>query len=92
MSKVALVYLDNYEIENVYNALKKGIDLIGGIEKFVDKDEKILIKPNLLKPRSPEYAVTTHPSVFEAMIKILKKMTIKIYPTEILPEKVPQYR
>ena len=77
MSKVALVYLDNYEIENVYNALKKGIDLVGGIEKFVNKDEKILIKPNLLKPRSPEYAVTTHPSVFEAMVKILKENDYK---------------
>lgn len=73
MAKVALVYLDNYEIENVYNALSRGINLLGGIEEFVKKDEKILIKPNFLKPRKPETATTTHPGVFEALIKILKE-------------------
>ncbi len=73
MSKVAVIKCEDYDIENVYNAVKRGIDLIGGIEKFINKEEKILLKPNLLAGNSPEKAVTTHPAVFEAIIKILRE-------------------
>ncbi len=73
MNKVAVIKCESYEVEKVYESLKRGIDLIGGIERFVSKEENILIKPNLLRAKEVEYAVTTHPSVFEALIMILKE-------------------
>jgi uncharacterized protein (DUF362 family)/Pyruvate/2-oxoacid:ferredoxin oxidoreductase delta subunit len=74
MSKVAIVRCDNYEKELVYNAVEKSINLLGGIEKFVKKGEKVLIKPNLLSPKKPEKAVTTHPEIVRAIIKLVKKV------------------
>ena len=50
-SKVILIPCDTYDEEVIYEKIKKGIELLGGIEKFADKDEKILLKPNLLKKR-----------------------------------------
>lgn len=73
MAKVALIACDSYEPEQVYVALKKGIALLGGIEKFVKPKERILMKPNLLRAKKAENAVTTHPSVMEALIRILKE-------------------
>lgn len=70
-SKVAVVYCDSYDDEQVYRAMCVGTDMLGGIECFVGKDEKILIKPNFLVPSEPDKAVITHPSVISAMLRLL---------------------
>jgi len=72
-SKVAIIRCNDYNQDNVYQALKRGIDLIGGLDKFVKKGEKILLKVNNLAGSSPDESVTTHPSILEAMIRILDK-------------------
>ena len=72
-SRVALISCPEYKDELVYEAVKQGIDLLGGIATFVSKDDKILLKPNLLRKASPEQAVTTHPTVFRAIAKILRE-------------------
>lgn len=69
---VALVYIDSYDEEKVYNALKQAVDLLGGIAKFIQQDEKVLLKPNLLSGALPQRAITTHPSVFSAAAKLLQ--------------------
>ncbi|MBC3887619.1 DUF362 domain-containing protein [Acetobacterium paludosum] len=75
-SQVVIMGCGDYDSELVYEKLKTAIDLLGGIEKFVNKDEKILIKPNLLRGKNLALAVTTHPSVFEAVIRILQEAGI----------------
>jgi uncharacterized protein (DUF362 family)/Pyruvate/2-oxoacid:ferredoxin oxidoreductase delta subunit len=72
-SKVALIICPEYEDKLVYEAVKQGINLLGGIETFVGKDDKILLKPNLLRKAAPEQAVTTHPTVFRAVAKLLRE-------------------
>ena len=74
MSKsiVALVPIDTYEQEAVDEAVRKGISLLGGWERFLQRDEKILLKPNLLGKALPQRAVTTHPAVFAAVAKALQ--------------------
>lgn len=70
-STVALIKCDAYDEEQVYQAVRAGINLIGGITHFVKHGEKIVIKPNVLIGSSPEKCVCTHPSVFKAVGKIL---------------------
>jgi len=65
-STVALVRCVSYELEAVERALNRGLDLLGGIARFVQPDETIVLKPNLLLGRDPDRCVTTHPSVFRA--------------------------
>jgi len=48
-------------------AVERGISLLGGVEIFALKGEKILLKPNLLSASPPEKCVTTHPSLFRAV-------------------------
>ena len=64
---VALVRCESYGEARVYDALLKGLQLLGGVERFVRSDERVVLKPNLLAGRGPERAVTTHPSVFRAV-------------------------
>jgi uncharacterized protein (DUF362 family)/ferredoxin len=71
--KVTIVSCPDYASEKVFAALKESIDLLGGIQQFVKPGIRVLIKPNLLSGRPPEKAVTTHPSVVKATIKLVKE-------------------
>ncbi|MBQ3107692.1 MAG: DUF362 domain-containing protein [Firmicutes bacterium] len=71
-SKVVLIPVESYENRTaILDALRRGLQLLGGPEAFFEKEERILLKPNLLKTAVPEQAITTHPAVFWAMGKLL---------------------
>lgn len=70
-STVAIVRCGSYEPDTVENAVRRAVDLLGGIGSFVRPGERILLKPNLLGPHSPEEAVTTHPAIVRAMAELV---------------------
>lgn len=70
-SAVALVRCETYEDQAVYEAVGRGLGLLGGAERFTSQGERVLLKPNLLVGTSPTASVTTHPSVFRAVARHL---------------------
>ena len=72
-SKVAIIPCYSYDQDEVDAAVRKGISEIGGARQFIKKDERILFKPNLLTRAAQNKAVTTHPSVFEAVVRHFKE-------------------
>lgn len=71
-SSVALVRCESYDEAEVYTALNRSISLLGGIKGFAAPGDKIVLKPNVLIGAGPDRCITTHPSVFKAMGRILK--------------------
>jgi uncharacterized protein (DUF362 family)/Pyruvate/2-oxoacid:ferredoxin oxidoreductase delta subunit len=43
------------------------------MEAFVRPGQRVLVKPNLLSPLPPERAVTTHPAVVEAVVRLVQQ-------------------
>lgn len=78
-SKVSIVRCKDYSLSLVQEATRRAIDLIGGISSFIKPQSKVLVKPNLLMAKEPEFGVDTHPEVVRAVIKILKEVDCKIY-------------
>jgi len=72
-SIVAIVRCPSYEEQVVFDAVMRGFFLLGGASTFFDKNERILLKPNALSAVDPRLGVTTHPAVFEAVIKVMKE-------------------
>jgi uncharacterized protein (DUF362 family)/Pyruvate/2-oxoacid:ferredoxin oxidoreductase delta subunit len=72
-SSVSIVKCQDYDEDKVLSALRQSIDLIGGIQTFVKKGSRVLLKPNLLIGKSPEKAATTHPSILRGMIQIIQE-------------------
>ena len=68
---VALIPIATYDQDAVDAAVARGIDLLGGIARFVKPEERILLKPNLLSRALPQKAITTHPAVFSAVCSLL---------------------
>ena len=58
-------------LDKVKEIIKKSIDELGGIGKFVNKGERVLIKPNLIMMKAPDKAATTHPSVVRAVAELV---------------------
>lgn len=72
-SKVVIIECRKYKQELVDRAVSEAVELLGGWERFVTKEERIVLKPNLLARCSPEKACTTHPQVFAAVGSSLRQ-------------------
>ncbi len=68
---VAVVRCDDYVPEAADAAVRRAVDLAGGIGRFVSPGERVLLKPNLLQGQEPERCVTTHPAVVAAVARLL---------------------
>jgi len=73
--------LDNVKVAIVrcldpFKDVKKALDLIDA-EKVVNKDERVLIKPNYIIAEGPEYVHVTDPRIIEALIVWLKNLDIE---------------
>ena len=68
MARVSIIKAsyDDMDIDSLLSPL-------GGMEQFIDKGEKVLLKPNILSAKSPDTAVNTHPKLVRAIAQIVKK-------------------
>ena len=55
------------------------LEPFGGMESFVKKGDKVLLKVNILSAREPDRAVTTHPEIVRAVAKAVRKVGGKPY-------------
>lgn len=70
-ARVSMVRCSDYQHEHVYRSIKASLDHLGGIETFVSKGDRVLLKPNFLIGRSPERCVNTHPAVVRAVAELV---------------------
>ena len=67
--RVALVRCESYDLDRVRAAVGQALKLLGGMERFVQRGDRVLVRPNLIAPRPIEAAATTHPAVVEAVVR-----------------------
>ncbi len=70
-TEVALLKCTGYEEPALGEKIRALVDSLGGIKKFVNPGEKVLLKPNVLTAAKPEQAVTTHPAVVKAVAEMV---------------------
>ena len=72
-SKVVLVRCESYDEELVYSRLRTGIACLGGLSSFIQPDEKVLMKLNLVRDAEVERAVTVHPAIVVQLARIFSE-------------------
>ncbi|NHJ86369.1 MAG: DUF362 domain-containing protein [Asgard group archaeon] len=73
-TKVAIVKVENDDVES---AVRKIIELLGGLEKFIGNASEVILKPNLLSaPKDPETRakIRTDPRILDALSKMLGEL------------------
>lgn len=71
-AKVVLKFCPDYTAD-VEKSLREGLEEWGGMSRFVNPGQKVLLKVNLLMKKRPEEAVTTHPKVVEAVVRLVQE-------------------
>ena len=71
-TRVAIVQQPDYSA-TISASVKKAIELAGGLASIISPGDTVLLKPNLLSPRPPEEAVTTHPEIVRAVAACVRE-------------------
>lgn len=67
-----LYHVSEYREELLYPAVCKAMDTLS-VPHDLRPDLKVVIKPNLVMAKSPDYPVTTHPLVVKAIVRYLRE-------------------
>ena len=70
---VAIQRCASYDPQQVYSAISRQLELLGGADRFFQKGQRVLIKPNLIVPKGPDIPAQTHPEVIYAVARIVKE-------------------
>lgn len=73
MEKVSLSRCEDYKYDLVKKAINESFENLGGVSKFINPGDRVLLKLNLLMKKRPEEAITTHP----IFVKVLAEVLIK---------------
>lgn len=74
MSTVSIATCETYQDDAVEQALITALEPLGGIAAFVKPHDRVFLKVNLLSPAAPDRAVTTHPAVVRALIRVVRSV------------------
>ncbi|UCC39106.1 MAG: DUF362 domain-containing protein [Candidatus Aminicenantes bacterium] len=78
-AKVAIVKASDYESKEISAGLKKGLALLGGLEKIIKPKSKVFVKINHLSSSSPpERGIITHPAFTKEVLRLLKEFDLEI--------------
>ena len=72
MFQVSVQRVERYERGLVAAGLSRLLEPLGGMGRFVNPGERVLVKPNMLSAKLPEAAVTTHPEILRAVIELVQ--------------------
>ncbi len=78
-SRVSLVRCQSYNPQTVENKVREALDLLGGMPHFIKPGSRVLLKPNLLMAKEPEFGVTTHPEVVRSVTRMLKNIHCRVF-------------
>lgn len=68
---VSVINCERYSYKLVKQGIIKSLNNVGGVDKFINSGDKILLKLNLLMKKKPEEATTTHPIFTQALVEVL---------------------
>jgi len=69
---VAVTRVGDYRDEDVLEAVRRQFELLGGLDRFIARGDRVLLKPNFIVPRRRELAAQTDPAVILAVARLVK--------------------
>lgn len=70
---VAVTRCVEYDTERIEAAVRRCVNLLGGMARFVKPGQRVLVKPNLVHASDPAKAIVTHPTVVGAVVRMVQE-------------------
>ena len=77
-SRVVLSRVEEYDIDKIYETVKRDINKLIPLNELITKDTNVFIKLNCVGGYAPESGITTHPRFVEGVIRVVKEYTDNI--------------
>lgn len=78
MSKVIIKKCDEYILDDIKNKISDSLEELGGITNLIPLNANIFIKCNCVGPFDKDLGITTHPTIVEAVLQLIKTRTNNI--------------
>ncbi|HEX3048446.1 MAG TPA: DUF362 domain-containing protein, partial [Bacillota bacterium] len=72
MSKVIIKECEDYQIDRLISVINAGMEELGGWDPYLRPGMKVLLKVNLIGPKTSDSAAVTHMEFVRALARILK--------------------
>ena len=73
MHTVSLIRADSYELQQLKSNIEYLLKPLGGMKKIVSKDDRVLLKPNLLTGSRPTKECITRPEIVYCVAQLVKE-------------------
>lgn len=58
---------------SVWEMVQEAVAVLGGVQRFIQRGDRVLLKPNVGWDRQPEQAANTHPGVVAAVVRLCRE-------------------
>ncbi len=72
-----LPWISVAEGKNIPLITRMAINMLGGMDRFVKRGDRVVVKPNIAWNRSPEQAANTHPEVVGEIVRMCRETGAK---------------
>ncbi len=72
-SPVYIADCDSYDVDAIHARISEALSSLGITRELIE-NKKVLIKPNLVLAKKPEFAATTHPAFVTAIAKLMHEL------------------
>jgi uncharacterized protein (DUF362 family) len=79
LSKVLIQECKNYNVDMIIEKINTAIEMLGGWDRFVKPQDKVLLKVNLIGPKASDSAAVTHAEFVRAITRILKGRNCNVW-------------
>src|SRR4030042_6611056 len=78
-ARVAVVRCSSYETAALSGAVRRSLDLVGGLGSFLDPGTKVFVKINHLSPYAPpDRAICTPPVFVREVLRVLLERNVRV--------------
>jgi uncharacterized protein (DUF362 family)/NAD-dependent dihydropyrimidine dehydrogenase PreA subunit len=79
MARVVIKECKSYDLNLLISKINSGIEILGGWGKFIQPGNKVLLKVNMIGPKSSDSAGVTHSEFVRALVRILKEQGCTVW-------------
>jgi uncharacterized protein (DUF362 family)/Pyruvate/2-oxoacid:ferredoxin oxidoreductase delta subunit len=77
-NRVMVLKCNDYDVQLIKKNLKRGLEPWGGMEAFVQPNQQVLLKVNLVMAKKIEKSATTHPVLVQAVTELVQEVGAKV--------------
>lgn len=79
MNRIVVKKCNSYDLDALITVINKAVDELGGWDNFIKPKDTVLLKVNLIGPKTGDSGAVTHPEFVRAIVRILREKDCRVW-------------